>query len=83
MCALTPLAGVLAFEMDGVFIGATWSSDMRNNDAAVARALSRRMGDRRAAARGHGLWLALLVFLSARGFSLLWRCKVKIATVFG
>ena len=25
-----PLSGVLAFQMDGVFIGATWSRDMRN-----------------------------------------------------
>ncbi len=28
--ALTALSGVLAFQMDGVFIGATWSRDMRN-----------------------------------------------------
>jgi MATE family multidrug resistance protein len=28
--ALMPLAGVLAFELDGVFIGATWTRDMRN-----------------------------------------------------
>ena len=28
--AFTALSGVLAFQMDGVFIGATWSRDMRN-----------------------------------------------------
>ncbi|MEE9447519.1 MAG: MATE family efflux transporter, partial [Arenicellales bacterium] len=28
--ALTGVFGVLAFQMDGVFIGATWSKDMRN-----------------------------------------------------
>ena len=28
--ALTPLAGAIAFQMDGIFIGATWSRDMRN-----------------------------------------------------
>ena len=28
--ALTPLAGTIAFQMDGIFIGATWSRDMRN-----------------------------------------------------
>ncbi|TIQ39281.1 MAG: MATE family efflux transporter, partial [Mesorhizobium sp.] len=27
--AFTALSGVLAFQMDGVFIGATWSRDMR------------------------------------------------------
>lgn len=30
MAALLPLAGALAFQMDGIFIGATWSRDMRN-----------------------------------------------------
>ena len=25
-----PLAGALAFELDGVFVGATWTRDMRN-----------------------------------------------------
>ena len=28
--ALVPLAGTLAYQMDGVFIGATWSVEMRN-----------------------------------------------------
>ena len=28
--ALTPIVGVVAFQMDGIFIGSTWSSDMRN-----------------------------------------------------
>ena len=28
--AFTAMSGVLAFQMDGVFIGATWSRDMRN-----------------------------------------------------
>ena len=28
--AFTAVSGVLAFQMDGVFIGATWSRDMRN-----------------------------------------------------
>ncbi len=28
--ALTGLTGLLAFHMDGVYIGATWSRDMRN-----------------------------------------------------
>ncbi|MBN8999928.1 MAG: MATE family efflux transporter, partial [Rhizobiales bacterium] len=68
--AITPIAGVLAFQMDGVFIGATWSADMRNMMLlslvlylavwAVAEPL---LGPA-------GLWLALLVFLSARGLSL-------------
>ncbi len=30
LAALTPVTGVLAFQMDGVFIGATWGAAMRN-----------------------------------------------------
>jgi MATE family multidrug resistance protein len=28
--AMIPLVGVIAFQMDGIFIGATWSREMRN-----------------------------------------------------
>ncbi len=30
IAALTPVCGAMAFEFDGVFIGATWTRDMRN-----------------------------------------------------
>jgi len=69
--AATPLLGVLAFQMDGVFIGATWSRDMRNMMLvslalyfAVYWAAFPVLGN-------HGLWLAFTVFLAARGVSLL------------
>ncbi|RJG46600.1 MATE family efflux transporter [Mesorhizobium sp. DCY119] len=69
--ALTAVSGVLAFQMDGVFIGATWSRDMRNmmllSFAAFVAALlllGRYFGN-------HGLWAALHVFLITRGLSLL------------
>ncbi|GGE00706.1 MATE family efflux transporter [Aureimonas endophytica] len=64
------LAGALAFLMDGVFIGATWSATMRNMMlvstalfAALALILVPRFGN-------HGLWLALEIFLAARGVTL-------------
>lgn len=68
--ALTPLAGVAAFNLDGVYIGATWSRDMRNMMIVslvlflVAEAALRPM------LGNHGLWLAFLIFLGARGISL-------------
>ncbi|WP_432807328.1 MATE family efflux transporter [Rhodoligotrophos ferricapiens] len=69
--ALTSLTGVLAFLMDGVFIGATWSRDMRNMMivsfaiyAALLVALGQSFGNA-------GLWAALHGFLLARGLSLL------------
>lgn len=69
--ALTPVTGVLAFQMDGVFIGATWSRDMRNMMVvslaaflAVLPLLVTQFGN-------HGLWAAFHIFLVVRGFSLL------------
>jgi MATE family multidrug resistance protein len=68
--AATAVTGVLAFQMDGVFIGATWSRDMRNmmlvSFAAYIAALlvlTPWLGN-------HGLWAALHVFLIVRGLSL-------------
>ncbi len=70
MAALTALTGVLAFQMDGVFIGATWSRDMSMmmllSFALYLGAwavLSPWLGNT-------GLWLALHVFLLSRGISL-------------
>ena len=80
--ALTPLAGTLAFQMDGVFIGATWSRDMRNMMLVslavylvVWWALSPMIGV-------DGLWIALLCFLGVRGFALLAMCVRKIGPAF-
>ncbi|WP_244577922.1 MATE family efflux transporter [Hoeflea halophila] len=69
--ALTAVAGVLAFEMDGVFIGATWSRDMRNMMLLslalfilLSIGLTRIWGNQ-------GLWISLNIFLVARGLTLL------------
>ena len=79
---LTPLVGTLAFQMDGVFIGATWSADMRNMMLLslalyliVWWVLTPPIGVA-------GLWIALLVFLGVRGISLLWRTRAKVRTAF-
>ncbi len=79
---LTPLAGVLAFQMDGIFIGATWSRDMRNMMLlsvlvylAANLALTPLLGN-------DGLWMSLLIFLGARGFSLQWRLRHLVPRTF-
>lgn len=68
--ALTAVTGVAAFQMDGVYIGATWSRDMRNmmllSFAAYAGALPLFGGWW----GNHGNWAALHLFLIARGVSL-------------
>jgi MATE family multidrug resistance protein len=69
----SPLLGLLPWMLDGVFIGATRTRDMRNMMAlsfvlyaAAVALLVPSFGN-------HGLWGALLVSFVARGLTLLWR----------
>ncbi|WP_237152002.1 MATE family efflux transporter [Oryzibacter oryziterrae] len=80
--ALTPLAGVLAFEMDGIFIGATWSADMRNMMLLSLALFVAMLFVAVPALGNHGLWLSLLVFLGARGISLSLRLPKLAARTF-
>ena len=70
--ALTAPVGVLAFQMDGVFIGATWSREMRNMMLVSVVIFAVTAAVAVPALGNHGLWLALNAFLAARG-ALLWR----------
>jgi MATE family multidrug resistance protein len=81
--AFTAVSGVLAFQMDGVFIGATWSRDMRNMMLlsfalflAALVTLPRFYGN-------HGLWASLHVFLIARGLSLSALVPSRLRRTFG
>jgi len=69
--ALTALSGVLAFQMDGVFIGATWSRDMRNMMLLSLAVFALWLFTAASAFGNAGLWIALHIFLIARGLSLL------------
>lgn len=80
--ALTPLLGVLAFQFDGVFIGATWSRDMRNMMLASLAIYVALWQLAEPALGNHGLWLALNGFLVARGLLLMWRYRSRIRTAF-
>ncbi|MCO5066977.1 MAG: MATE family efflux transporter [Rhizobiaceae bacterium] len=69
--ALTAVSGFLAFQLDGVYIGATWSHDMRNTMAlalicylVILFAVLPTLGN-------HGLWLAFNIFLLTRGLLML------------
>ncbi len=79
--ALTPLVGVLAFQMDGVFIGATWSVEMRNTMlislvvfVALGHGLMPIWGN-------HGLWFALLSWLALRGLGMLYILPKRAANI--
>lgn len=81
--ALTAVSGVLAFQMDGVFIGATWSRDMRNMmliSLAIYATCMLTLGHLLGNA---GLWAALHVFLIARGLSLIAVLPKRVKQTFG
>ncbi len=79
---LTPLAGVLAFQMDGIFIGATWSRDMRNMMLISLVAYLAAWASMTPIWGNDGLWCALLVFLGVRGFTLQRRMSGNLARTF-
>jgi MATE family multidrug resistance protein len=81
--AATPLVGAAAFELDGVYIGATWTAEMRNWMLASVAAAGAVWWLAMPALGNHGLWLALLVFLGARGLTLAWRCPGNLDRTFG
>ncbi|MFB9950050.1 MATE family efflux transporter [Rhizobium puerariae] len=68
--ALTGLTGVLAFQMDGVFIGATWSREMRNMMLVSFAGYCASLALFVPLIGNHGLWLSLNLFLLIRGFFL-------------
>ena len=69
-CALSPIAGFLAFQCDGIYIGATRTADMRNM-MVLSLALYFAFAALLVPLHGnHGLWAALMIFLLARGVTL-------------
>jgi len=79
---LAPLLGVLAFQMDGVFIGATWSGTMRNMMLLSLAAFLAAYYTLFPLFGNHGLWLALELFLGLRGLTLLAACRKRAAETF-
>lgn len=67
--ALTPFTGVMAFLLDGVFIGATWSVAMRNCMLAAAATFIAAWW-LLSAYGNDGLWIAYLVMQAVRGLYL-------------
>ncbi len=68
--ALTPILGAACFQLDGIFIGATRTRDMRNM-MLVSLALFLALGYALVPVFGnHGLWFAMCTFFVIRGFTL-------------
>jgi len=66
----TPLLGWAAWMLDGIFVGATRSGDMRNMMAVSFVVYAGAIWLLMPGLGNHGLWLALLISLVARGVSL-------------
>jgi MATE family, multidrug efflux pump len=79
--ALAPLIGVLAYGFDGIYVGATWTRDMRNLMVLslviylAAWWITTPLGNA-------GLWCAFLVFLAARGLLQALRYPALVRTSF-
>ncbi|EJC82439.1 putative efflux protein, MATE family [Rhizobium leguminosarum bv. trifolii WSM2297] len=80
--AVTGLTGALAFLMDGVFIGATWSVDMRNRMLISFAGYLLMLAIFVPLFGNHGLWLAMNAFLLFRGFFLVMLVKPRADQTF-
>jgi MATE family multidrug resistance protein len=80
--ALFPIVGTLAYQFDGIFIGATWSRDMRNMMLLSVVVYLVAWACLEPALGNHGLWAALLLFLSARSVTLYWRMRRLLPVTF-
>ena len=68
-----PIMGVAAWMLDGIFIGATRSRDMRNMMVISALAYFAAVIPLMQLFGNHGLWLGLLVSFVVRGVTLGWK----------
>jgi MATE family multidrug resistance protein len=71
--ALCAIVGVGCFQLDGIFIGATQTGDMRNMMLISVVAYLCAWWVLTQAYGNHGLWLALLFFFVVRALTLWWR----------
>ncbi|MGD9864167.1 MAG: MATE family efflux transporter [Pseudodonghicola sp.] len=65
-----PVLGVAAFMLDGIFIGATATRDMRNMMAISFAIYAAAVALLVPAFGNHGLWLSMLIAFAARGITL-------------
>jgi len=79
---LIPLTGVAAFQMDGVFIGATWSREMSKMMIISLAVYLGIWWITRESLGNHGLWLSLHCFLLCRGITLASRLRTKFNEAF-
>jgi len=67
---MTPIVGVACFQLDGIFIGATRTADMRNMMIVSLALFIAAWALLTPAFGNHGLWASLMVFYAARAVTL-------------
>lgn len=80
--AFGSLSGALAMQMNAIFIGATWSRDLRNMMLISFAAFIAASLAFRPVFGNHGLWAALHIFLLVRGVSLLSVIRRRVRSAF-
>nr|WP_319390462.1 MATE family efflux transporter [uncultured Cohaesibacter sp.] len=80
--AMTPLIATIAFQLDGIYVGATWSSTMRNVSILATSVFFVVQYLAMPSLGNHGLWLGLICFLAARGISLGLMLPSRMARAF-
>lgn len=68
--ALVPIVGVACYQLDGIFIGATRTADMRNMMMLSLAVYLMSWMVLTSLYGNHGLWAALMIFLLVRGMTL-------------
>jgi len=65
-----PLISVWSFQLDGIFIGSTWTAEMRNGMAASLAVFAAVLFVIPAAMGNHGLWFTFCLFMGMRALTL-------------
>lgn len=81
--ALAPVLGVWCFQLDGIFIGATRTRDMRNMMLASLVVFFAAWAVLAPSLGNHGLWAAYMVFYVARATTLYLRLPALERSAFG
>jgi MATE family multidrug resistance protein len=80
---LTPIAGIACFQLDGIFIGAAWTADMRNMMVVSLAVFLGAYALLTPAFGNHGLWASLMIFYAARAATLAIRYSALEKASFG
>jgi len=73
-----PVIAVWGYLYDGIFIGATWSKEMRDVMLISVLVFYLPAWWLSQGLANHGLWLSMILFFIARGALMAWKCRTKL-----